>query len=987
MSRLNKLRDYLTKELTKYLKIDPEDKTFIHKQKNENLIWADQLDETHKDKFFTGNIDDIKKIKIGLEFVETQEQKDLFKYFHTKIASYKYSESVGRKIKILVKDSITNKYLGLLTFGSELLSIADINSHLQEKLKEDYHNNINKIMNIRCCISIPPFSYNFNGGKLLATIAFCKEIHDYYTKKYNSELIGFSTMGLYGKSIQYDRNKYLKLIGKTKGFTVSHIDTKLVSEGRKYLKKLGFNAEKYRGLHVINELIKQLDLNTSITRTHQQKGIYFGFYNEKKETSQEIFDNWVKRWAEQRYNHLLTEKRLMKKPTLYYYKSDEQLRKIKSFKKMVETIGEEAYREKRKIEYLRSKEKKQSMSAPITDYTVTNEELEQLKNSNITDKYIAGFFDGDGTIAIYHSGGKESGSYSIYAKINQSDLRILYAISSKYNGNIYQDIYERKTKIKENYRKNYNLEYGSFDSKQIVEKLLQNSILKYPQFKIAIDYYQHINKIGMSSERENLFNKIKEYKVKSQMQKINDKPYDRIDIDYIAGIFDAEGCCGFRSKEGKASISENGQEVNNEIKEKEIKEIDEKTNEEIKKDREDKVEEKGEIYFEYPYLEITQTNNPEILKRIGKYLKDNYGLEKFYAGNKDLRFTPNKEIFEALIKRTIVKKNQLILIKEAQDLKNTQYRQKQSKELTEKLQNIYNQIKILKKRNYIISEEVLYEVSLNKKREDEKAEEEAEKLKPKEPYRASEETKQKLSEAKKGDKNPNKKGLSEEHKKSISRATLGTHGIFKDHGDLIDTIKKDLEKDFPAKTFTELAEVYTDRYLRKFTTCKLTKDILSKIYDGLLIDWSKATDEDYLRVEQIQNEIDEERAKSKGTMQILTDRQILILKYINSKNTTSGMNKKYSPSVLLEFANTEWKESIEKRLRIMKKEALNISVINKLVQDKTGLTDEEIDSVKDEADILIKVIDAKYVSLIKNKLHAKMSNSAKVRGDNFSKTN
>jgi hypothetical protein len=154
-----------------------------------------------------------------------------------------------------------------------------------------------------------------------------------------------------------------------------------------------------------------------------------------------------------------------------------------------------------------------------------------------------------------------------------------------------------------------------------------------------------------------------------------------------------------------------------------------------------------------------------------------------------------------------------------------------------------------------------------------------------------------------------------------------------------------------------------------------------------LIDWSKATDEDYLRVEQIQNEIDEERAKSKGTMQILTDRQILILKYINSKNTTSGMNKKYSPSVLLEFANTEWKESIEKRLRIMKKEELNISVINKLVQDKTALTDDESDSVKDEADKLIKVIDAKYVSLIKNKLHAKMSNSAKVRGDNFSKTN
>lgn len=985
MSRLNKLKENLTKELTKYLKIDPEDKTFIHKQKNENLKWADELDEKHKDKFFTGNIDDVKKIKICLEFVETQEQKDLFKYFHTKIASYKFSESVGRKIKVLVKDSITNKYLGLLTFGSELLSIADINKHLEEKLGEDYHNNINKIMNIRCCISIPPFSYNFNGGKLLATLAFCKEIHEYFTKKYNCELIGLSTMGLYGKSIQYDRNKYLKLIGKTKGFTVSHIDTKIVSDGRIYLKKLGFNSEKYRGLHVINELIKQLDLNTSITRTHQQKGIYFGFYKDNKETAQEIFDNWVNRWAEQRYSHLLKEKRIMKKPTLYFYKTDEQLRKIKSFKKMVDTLGEDAYREKRKIEYLRSKEKKQGMSAPITDYTVSDEELKLLKNANISDKYIAGFFDGDGTIAIYHSGGKDSGSYSIYAKINQSDLRILYAISSKYNGNIYQDIYERKEKIKENYRKNYNLEFGGFDSKLIVEKLLQNSILKYPQFKIAIDYYQYINKIGMASERTDLYNKIKEYKIKSQMQRTDDKPYERIDIDYIAGLFDAEGCCGFRSKEGKASINENGQEINKETKNSDNIEIDMKTKEEIKKDKDDKIDEKGEIYFEYPYLEITQTNNPEILKKIGQYLVDNFGLEKYYSGNKDLRFTPNKEIFKALIDRIIVKKEQLILLQEVHELKNKSYRQKQSTELTEKLHNIYNQIKILKKRNNNISTEVLYEVSLQKLKDDKDAQKEVEKLKPKEPYRASEETKQKLSEAKKGDKNPNKKGISDEHKNNIKRATLGSHGIFKNNGHLIDVIKNDLENDYPAKTLTELATVYTDKYLKSFTDCKLTKDILSKIYDGLLIDWSKATDDDYLRVEQIQKDMEDEKAKGKNT--ILTDRQILILKYINSKNTTSGMSKTYSPKVLLEFANTEWKESIEKRIRLLKREALNISVINKISQDKIPLTDQEIESVKDEGDNLIKIIDAKYIALIKNKMHDKMSKSAKSRGDNFNKTN
>jgi hypothetical protein len=249
----------------------------------------------------------------------------------------------------------------------------------------------------------------------------------------------------------------------------------------------------------------------------------------------------------------------------------------------------------------------------------------------------------------------------------------------------------------------------------------------------------------------------------------------------------------------------------------------------------------------------------------------------------------------------------------------------------------------------------------------------------------TEETKQKLSEAKKGDKNPNKKGITEDHKNNIKRATLGSHGIFKNHGHLIDIIKNDLENDYPTKTLTELATVYTDKYLKSFTDYKLTKDILSKIYDGLLIDWSKANDDDYLRVEQIQKDMEDEKAKGKNT--ILTDRQILILKYINSKNTTSGMSKTYSPKVLLEFANTEWKDSIEKRIRLLKREALNISVINKISQDKIPLTDQEIESIKDEADNLIKIIDAKYVALIKNKMHDKMSNSAKSRGDNFNKTN
>lgn len=930
----------LKKELLKLSKIDPDEKTFILKQKSVNLKWADELDEKHKDKFFTGNIDDVKKIKICLEFVESQEQKDLFKYFHTKIASYKFSESVGRKIKVLVKDSITNKYIGLLTFASELINISVINTYLEKNLNTNSINVINNILNIRCCISIPPFSYNFNGGKLMATLAFCKEIHEYFTKKYSCQLIGLSTMGLYGKSIQYDRNKYLKLIGKTKGFTVSHIDSKIVSDGRIYLKKLGFNSEKYRGLYVLNELIKQFDLDISLIHNTQQKGIYFGFYKDNKETAQEIFDNWVNRWAEQRYNHLLKEKRLMKKPTLYYYKTDEQLRKIKSFNKMVKTLGMDEYGEKRKIEYIRYKENKILMSSKVTDYKLSSDELTELKNKKISDKYLAGFFDGDGSLMIQNCGSKKG--YSIIVNINQSDLKILYCISCKYKGDISICIKNDENRNNENYRKNYNFVSNGFDSKVLTEVLFNNCILKYPQLKLGIEFYQYIDKKGKSEKRKEIYENISKLKLQTEMQKIDDKPYDRIDFEYIAGLFDAEGCCQYQPKEIKNGI----------------------------------------MYYPIPDLQITQTNNPEILNKIGEYLTNNFGLINYRTDQKDIRFTPNLQILDKLIEIVVVKKEQLQLIKEVFILKKANYRKEQTPELVLKLEELNNKINLLKHQNNEIDSDVLEKESLRKKRHEEKikkdAQKEAEKLIPKEPYRASEETKQKLSEAKKGDKNPNKKGISDEHKNNIKRATLGSHGIFKNHGHLIDVIKNDLENDYPAKTLTELATVYTDKYLKSFTDYKLTKDILSKIYDGLLIDWSKATDDDYLRVEQIQKDMEDEKAKGKNT--ILTDRQILILKYINSKNTTSGMSKTYSPKVLLEFANTEWKESIEKRIRLLKREALNISVINKISQDKIPLTDQEIESVKDEADNLIKIIDAKYIALIKNKMHDKMSNSAKSRG-------
>jgi hypothetical protein len=97
---------------------------------------------------------------------------------------------------------------------------------------------LQQIMNLSTCVSTQPFGYNTNGGKLLTSLAFSKEVYQYVYNKYNTHIHGITTMSIYGKSIQYDRLPQLKFVGYTNGNTTSAIpqevdeDGNVISEGR-----------------------------------------------------------------------------------------------------------------------------------------------------------------------------------------------------------------------------------------------------------------------------------------------------------------------------------------------------------------------------------------------------------------------------------------------------------------------------------------------------------------------------------------------------------------------------------------------------------------------------------------------------------------------------------------------------------------------------------------------------------------------------------
>jgi len=283
--------------------------------------------------FVPKNIDDIKKIKIELEFAEDRSQKDIWNYYRRYVSSLKIlknSKLIGRQIHILVKDNITKKYLGIMSLSSDAYNFEVRDKYIGWN-NENKKENLKNIMNMSTCVSLQPFGFNFNGGKLLASLAFSKEVLNYFKEKYDyDDLLGITTTSLYGKSIQYDRLNNLKYLGNTKGHSSYKVPSEVTKLCNEFLKKeYNYNYDLKKKFIILQKTFDILNLPKEDILSDNPKGIYFGFtYPESKKILKskdkknikltttniksvtEIFDWWIERWATQRYDNLLKNNKL-----------------------------------------------------------------------------------------------------------------------------------------------------------------------------------------------------------------------------------------------------------------------------------------------------------------------------------------------------------------------------------------------------------------------------------------------------------------------------------------------------------------------------------------------------------------------------------------------------------------------------------------------------------------------------------------------------
>lgn len=426
----------------------------------------------YKNKIFYSLSENIlDELDLDIEFCnDSLELLDLWNYLQFVSSSHTISENTFRIIKILLKDKKTNKYLGLIELSTDFYSLKDRDDYIgwSEDIKKY---NLKYIAAISTCVGLQPMCHNLNIGKLLSIIAFSKEVNEYFYSKFGYYYVGVSTTSLYGKSIQYDRLKELKLVGYTKGYGTSQIPDYLYEEMIKFLKK--YYVQEYSNLkkkfRKVGFISKIFGYSNDLLYHGQKRGIYFGYVNDKSKdflhgktsnininnlrSVEDIINWWKERWARNRWNNLYNNKLLKIKYELKNMTKQELLNEYIRQYNYYNYHHNEKFNEniklKNKNNYLKNRELKNKVDISINKRKLNFNQIIEILEWKIKKKNNEKFFDNK---MISHK--KISEYLSEKFNINITEQMIKYywngtTLLHEEEFKIYYDINEYKIKYDE----------------------------------------------------------------------------------------------------------------------------------------------------------------------------------------------------------------------------------------------------------------------------------------------------------------------------------------------------------------------------------------------------------------------------------------------------------------------------------------------------------------------------------------------------------
>ena len=316
--------------------------------KNEKLrSKADKLDQVQQQMWYPIDIynkeQTIQEIQDLEPIVEYTQDNETWTLLRQGISSMEFVANPGRNQKYFVKDKKTNKYLGVICMGSDVVSIKVRDEFIgwtkENKLDDAklQHTAIGTSI-----IATQPLGYNFLGGKLVSALVTCSTIRNKWKESYNQTLTGITTTALYGVHSQYNGIPHWKTLGETAGQINLKPDDSIYLVWNQWLKE-NHPEEHHKAVtatgpknNVINRIFKHLGMKAKDYEHGFKRGVYFAdiYENGKeffksnieekdlvmKEKYQLDYDriiSWWKPKAIRRYEKLHSENRLKPEPLFY----------------------------------------------------------------------------------------------------------------------------------------------------------------------------------------------------------------------------------------------------------------------------------------------------------------------------------------------------------------------------------------------------------------------------------------------------------------------------------------------------------------------------------------------------------------------------------------------------------------------------------------------------------------------------------------------
>lgn len=316
--------------------------------KNEKLrSKADKLDQVQQQMWAPTDIynkeQTIQEIQDLEPIVEHTQDNETWTLLRQGISSMEFVANPGRNQKYFVKDKKTDKYLGVICMGSDVVSIKVRDEFIgwtkENKLDDAklQHTAIGTSI-----IATQPLGYNFLGGKLVSALVTCSTIRDKWKENYNQTLVGITTTALYGVHSQYNGIPHWKTLGETAGQINLKPDDSIYLVWNQWLKE-NHPEEHHKAVtatgpknNVINRIFKHLGMKAKDYQHGFKRGVYFAdiyengkeFFKsnieekdlvmkEKYQLDYERIISWWKPKAIRRYEKLHSENKLKPEPLFY----------------------------------------------------------------------------------------------------------------------------------------------------------------------------------------------------------------------------------------------------------------------------------------------------------------------------------------------------------------------------------------------------------------------------------------------------------------------------------------------------------------------------------------------------------------------------------------------------------------------------------------------------------------------------------------------